>query len=347
MKEAKVFKGRKKWKSFVLVMAIIYAVTFNCNQVMAGSGGVVSNVTATSFYLDWSGVTFHSNCYSKYVVVEGVRYDVAMDSTGQTFSGFISGQVVSWDVYEVWTDASGEAVESLVDGGIVSLDADLTQNVPQAPTYTPETPSTVDNPHQDTSIVSTALQTPNVSTVILAEDKLGVAASGYDSNTVKIEWEVADVKAGYSVVKSDDSYSAGTYIYGVPRKLLAVRCRAVAYDSDYNDVYSNWSNWKYAVAQPKVSTNKKYLHKNSVTVKFNKIKGVKNYTIYMKKHNSKKWSKVKTTSKNKVNITKFKGKRLNLLKNSYDICVVSNAKVGSSKVKSEKAEYIYTRYYVY
>ena len=52
-------------------------------------------------------------------------------------------------------------------------------------------------------------------------------------------------------------------MYSVGRKVYAIQCRSVGYDSDYNYVYSNWSASKYVVAQPKVSTNKKNLKKNS------------------------------------------------------------------------------------
>lgn len=154
-----------------------------------------------------------------------------------------------------------------------------------------------------------------------------------------------DVKNGNKVVATDTAYNTVDVIYNLARKVYAVQCRAVAYDTNYNEVYSNWSASKIVVAQPKVSTAKKYLKKNSITVSFKKIKGAKNYTIYMKKSTSKKWAKIKTTSKNKYKITRFKGSSINTYKTDYDICVIANVKIGKKTYKSGKFEYVRTRVY--
>ena len=84
-----------------------------------------------------------------------------------------------------------------------------------------------------------------------------------------------------------------------------------------------------------------------MTIKWKKITGVKNYTVYVKKGNSKKWTKVKTTNSNKYVLKKFKGKTVNTFKNKYYFAVVGNATVNGKKVTSGKDEYYgaYSYYY--
>lgn len=244
---------------------------------------------------------------------------------------------VDWSGTAVKYTSMGYAVAWFSTDGVQDNRLDYNNNVP-------DTPST----QQTTEVTQTpdiTLQVPKITEVKMSETKLGAVAGNIDSNARSLEWQVIDVKNGNKVVATDTSYTTGNIFYNMKRKLYAVQCRAVGYDSNYNNIYSGWSAKSYVIAQPKVSTSKKYIKKNSITVSFKKIKGAKDYTIYMRKKGSSKWTKVKTTKKNKYKVTKFKGKSINLAKKSYEFCVIANAKVGKKTIKSSKSEYVYTVYY--
>lgn len=244
---------------------------------------------------------------------------------------------VDWSGTAVKYTSMGYAVAWFSTDGVQDNRLDYNNNVP-------DTPST----QQTTEVTQTpdiTLQVPKITEVKMSETKLGAVAGNIDSNARSLEWQVIDVKNGNKVVATDTSYTTGNIFYNMKRKLYAVQCRAVGYDSNYNNIYSGWSAKSYVIAQPKVSTSKKYIKKNSITVSFSKIKGAKDYTIYMRKKGSSKWTKIKTTKKNKYKVTKFKGKSINLAKKSYEFCVIANAKVGKKTIKSSKSEYVYTVYY--
>lgn len=244
---------------------------------------------------------------------------------------------VDWSGTAVKYTSMGYAVAGFSTDGVQDNRLDYNNNVP-------DTPST----QQTTEVTQTpdiTLQVPKITEVKMSETKLGAVAGNIDSNARSLEWQIIDVKNGNKVVATDTSYTTGNIFYNMKRKLYAVQCRAVGYDSNYNNIYSDWSAKSYVIAQPEVSTSKKYLKKNSITVSFKKIKGAKDYTIYMRKKGSSKWTKVKTTKKNKYKVTKFKGKSINLAKKSYEFCVIANAKVGKKTIKSSKSEYVYTVYY--
>ena len=128
---------------------------------------------------------------------------------------------------------------------------------------------------------------------------------------------------------------------------MGIQCRAVTSNYDNETKCSEWSDIKYFVTQPKVTSIKN--NGNSVTVKFKKIAGAKSYTVYARKHNldgSKgKWSKAKTITSNKITVSKIRKKKVNTNKAEYDICVVANAKVKGKTVTSSKyAYYLKFRY---
>lgn len=205
----------------------------------------------------------------------------------------------------------------------------------------------VESTEQATVVQQLVLVKPTIDKAVLVTDKLIASTDGVDvEHTRKLEWKVVNTKTKKEI--NDVSYSTVCQMTGVSRGVYTVQVRAVGVDENYNDIYSEWSDAVYVVSQPKIYTTKnKYIKRNSTTVHFKKMKGVKNYTIYMRKHKSKKWTKLKTTTKNKVKFTKFKGKKIDNYKNSYDFCVVANVKVGKKTVKSGNYEYFKTRFYIY
>lgn len=354
----------KKIKSsyfFMLVMFLVFSfntITVKAAADVSSDGISVTGITSTTANVDWSGV---SASYSDYTInswtvtwwsaIRGYN-TIVEDSTvtSATLTGLPSGSSILIEVYPNYIDSYGESGQGYKSvwfdtDGATDLSVDIGNDTP-APT--PTTPEPTPTPSQpDIYSGAVTLSTPTVSKVVMGGGKLSALAVNVDANTAKLEWRLIDVKNKNKVVKTDTSYSTVVNMYSVGRKVYAIQCRSVGYDSDYNYVYSNWSASKYVVAQPKVSTNKKNLKKNSVTISFKKIKGVKNYTIYMRKKGAKKWTKVKTTSSSKCKVTKFKGKTINTYKTNYEFCVVSNAKIGKKTYKSGKYETIRTKYYVY
>lgn len=349
----------KKAKLLLMILGllIMFPCTANAAQNVNEEGISITNIGTTTANVDWSGV---ASKYISYGYNVTGTYKVTWWSANRGTNIIIDGgantsayltdlpsgtdcciEVVPYYYDSEGTVQSGYSAAWFKTDGAWDSSIDYNNDTPSSPS-TPQAPQTPQTPQTP---VSTTLQTPTITEVKMSGTTLGAVAGNIDPNARKMEWQVIDVKNGNKVIATDTSYSTGNTFYGLKRKIYAIQCRVVGYDNDYNDVYSGWSAKKYIVTQPKVSTSKKYLKKNSITVSFGKIKGVKDYTIYMRKRNSSKWTKVKTTKKNKYKITKFKGKSINLARNSYEFCVVANAKIGGKSVKSNKLEYVYTIYY--
>lgn len=343
MKKLKVFTVL-----FMLSLMMMIPRVAQAAQSVSQDGISVTNITSTTAYVDWSGVTngleecgYVTTGYTVtwWSALKGTNVIVENSTcTNAALTGLPSGTSIAIEVKPQYVNSEGETGEGyrsvwFETDGATDLNVDIN--------------TTPDAPQNPGTSVAVTLQTPTVSKTYMSEENLDALAANIDPYAQKLEWQVIDIKNGNKVVATDTSYTTGTRIYNVGRKILAVQCRVVGYDSDHNEVYSDWSAKSYVIAQPKVSTSKKNLKKNSITVSFKKIKGAKDYTIYMRKKGSSKWTKVKTTSKNKYKVTKFKGKKINLAKTDYEFCVVANAKVGGKTIKSSKSEYVYTRYYSY
>lgn len=179
----------------------------------------------------------------------------------------------------------------------------------------------------------TSLGTPTIKDALIVNDDLGAITGNIDTNASYIEWRLLDNKGRTVKVKNSCTYDC--VMYNLDKGVYSLQCRVVGYNLKNKEVYSEWSAVKIVISQPKFSVSKKNIKKNSITVSIKKIKGVKNYTIYMKKKGTKNWSKVKTTKKSKYKITKFKGKKINTRKTKYDICVVAN----KNGVSSDNTKY--------
>ena len=104
------------------------------------------------------------------------------------------------------------------------------------------------------------------------------------------------------------------------------------------------------VPQPIVTTAKKDVKRNSITIRWKKVKKAKKYTIYVatsseleKDETNLNFKKVKTLSakKTKYTLKKFRGKKVNTRNKYYYFKIVTTAKVGKKTVKSGDLEYYY------
>lgn len=337
---------------FLFTLACVLCSKFNSQAYIMDDGITVTNLTSTSATVGWSGVgSYVATSLSPGAVITG--YDVYLGdtlvSTGSATSvrltNIASGTMHFIYVYVNYTDVYGYNEQYYTfdyfetgDNGNINDGGQDNGNVTPTPAPSP-------SPTPTPTPTTTSLSTPKVSKVELVDGTLYVQAGDIDGSAYKLEWRIYDKKTG-KCVKSDDTYSVGSYIYNLnARKVYYAVCRVVGYDSEYNDVYSNWSAKKYFVAQPKVTTKSKHIKKNSVTIKWKKVTGAKNYTVYAKKKSAKKWVKLKTTSKTSYKFTKLKGKRINTYKTDYSFRIVTNAKVGGKTIKSGTKESYYTYTY--
>lgn len=324
----------------------------------------ITNITSNSAYVDWSGVQAYLESNGAYGITYNVRLgDVTvLENTTQTSYQF--SNIASDTVHFVMIDAYYYIYDELQDyytfdmfetGGYSNINggtgdnggSTVTPSEPTTPepTYpsepTPSYPSepAPSEPTPSTPATTVTLSTPSVDTVEIVDGTVYVRAKNIDPYAECLEWEIYDKKTG-ELVKSATSYTVGDTIYGVNgRKVYYARCRVVGHDGNYNDVYSEWSGKKYFVTQPKITSTQKHIKVSSINIKWKKVTGAKNYTVYAKKENSKKWVKVKTTSKTSYELTKIKGKKLNLRNSDYNFRVITNAKVGGKTIKSSNKEY--------
>ncbi|MBQ9983965.1 MAG: hypothetical protein IJP29_05180 [Lachnospiraceae bacterium] len=346
-------QGKRNLTMLLLMLLCVFCVKGNASAYIMDDGITVTNLTYTSATIDWSGVgSYVANTLSPGARITG--YDVYLGetlvSTGSGTSvhlpSIASGTMHFIFVYVNYVDIYGYSEQYYTFDYFETGDnANINDGGQDNGTVTPSPAPTPTPTPSPTPSATVSLTTPTVSKAELGDGTLALLASNVDSNAYKIEWQVYDKKTG-KCVATDDSYSTDTYIYSFNgRKVYYAICRVVGYDSNYNDVYSSWSAKKYFVSQPKVTSTKKHIKKNSITIKWKKVTGAKNYTVYAKKKNAKKWVKIKTTSKTSYKLTKLKGKRINTYATDYAFRVVTNAKVGGKTIKSGTYESYYTYTY--
>ncbi len=327
---------------FLFAFVCVFASKLDTYAYNMDAGIAVTNLTLTSATIDWSGVgSYVTTTLSPGAVITG--YDVYLGetlvSTGSAtsinLSNIASGTMHFIYVYVNYVDVYGYSEQHYTfDYFETGSNSNINDGGEDNGTVTPT---------DTTTPVATALATPAVGSAEVVDNVLYLTGANLDPYAQKIEWQIYDKKTG-KCVASDYSYNVGTEIYSFKgKKVFYAICRVVGYDSNYNEVYSEWSPKKYFVTQPKVTSTEKHVKKNSVTIKWKKVTGAKNYTIYAKKKNAKKWTKVKTTSKTSYKLTKLKGKRINTYNSEYSFRVVTNAKVSGKTIKSSNKEY-YTVY---
>lgn len=345
--------------TLLLCMGLLFS---RCTPVQAYSiddNISVTNITSTSAYVDWSRLATYctTGAYEGSTITgyDFILGDVTLVSNAMVTSYQLKNiapnttHIFYINVYFIdrWGDADSYSTMDFFSTGYLPGDVNDGDggdaNNPTNPS-TPSQPSTPSTPSTPTS--SAKLSTPSVAKVEVIDGVAYVTAKNIDPYTQKLEWEIYNKKG--KLIKRENSYYTKDTIYGITgRQVYYARVRAIGQDSNYNDVYSAWSAKKYFVTQPKITTKsgKGYIKVNSVLIKWKKVTGAKDYTVYAKKANSKKWVKVKTTKKTSYKLTKIKGKKLNLRKSDYNFKVVTNAKVGGKKIKSSDGEaykaYIY------
>lgn len=344
-------KCMKKLTMLLLIvcMGLVFSNNAKAAPDVISNGVKVTNITSTSAKADWSDkileikglgwkslssvdVTIWSANYGTQVLGSGVQ------ASGVSLTNLAPGTDYSLEIKFYGIASDGNSAYDYACAWFRTDGATNLEVIPGNPT--------IPGQDQNTSNVPTNVPVTagfGVSQALLTGDTLQVLASGVPAGVDQIQWQVVD-KNG-NVVKDSTSYSTTDTIYGLSsKKIYGVRCRVGVYDANYNLVYSDWSPIKYVISQPTITSKKKDIQSHKLTVKFKKISGAKDYTIYMRKHGSKSWTKIKTTKSNKLVITKFKKKTLTINSNGVDVCVIANAKIANQNIHSEK--YGFTNFYV-
>lgn len=295
-----------------------------------------------------SGYNIYLTC-SELGIVKNARGFYPVTKKAYSLSGLRAGLNYSIEVEPVFNLTNGSVTNDIKFAnfttpvsGVLTPDGPATtvNPSPSIGGVTPGTPVTPVDPNP--AATSVGLSTPKISSAAMSLDKIVVSIR----NQAATGAEFAVFNASGKKIKTQTTSLTGTSFYGVSRNQpYTVKARVYTYVNG-SKVYSNWSAGKVVVPQPNLSRSNVKVKVNSITLKWSKVKKAKNYTIFMKKRNASKWKKVKTVKKNKVTITKFAGKRINHRGgNSYDICVVTNAKVKGKTYKSGKNHYYYTYMY--
>lgn len=239
-------------------------------------------------------------------------------------------------------------VKAAVDYGKTATDASPSPSPSVSPSATPgASPST--SPSASPSASATPgntqqpLGTPDVPKITGVKMVAGTVRINATADYCEgAEYAIYRNKGNKQIDSKDTLYTSCDFV-GVNRnQVYYARVRGYAFDNNYNRVYSEWSGKKYFVPQPQITDKSKFYRRGDyISLKWKKITGAKNYTIQLRKRNGGKWSKVKTlpAKKTSYKITRFKGKKLNLNSNAYEIRMTATAKAGGKTIKSDASEY--------
>ena len=200
---------------------------------------------------------------------------------------------------------------------------------------------------------------PTITRVKMSGTSVGIVCS--DENILSSHWDSKDylyyiyTQSG-KLVKTEREYSDihignmtgdEMVIEGLSRnKIYYARMRLCVYFGK-KFYSSDWSDKKYFVPQPKISRHTSKIKKSSIHLKWKKVSGATNYTIAMRKHNTKKWHKVTTVqgSESSYVIKRFRGKKFNSHKTDYEVRVTASAEIDGNTYKSAGNDYIYAYMY--
>lgn len=160
-------------------------------------------------------------------------------------------------------------------------------------------------------------------------------------------------RKGKPVQTVDESYyRSASFSKTNSQNIYSVKVRAYTWiNGGTEKIYGDYSKTLYAVPQPKITSKKSDLKRNSVNLKWKKVTGATKYDIYVSRSEKSGYKKVATVKSNKKSykITKFKGKTLNIHNKTHYIKIVTHAKFGKKTVKSSSkpqlSVYTYTTYY--
>lgn len=128
---------------------------------------------------------------------------------------------------------------------------------------------------------------------------------------------------------------SGTFTYSVNvnginlNEFYKVRVRAFT-SLNNKKVYGSWSDYKYFAHS---TTLTKAKNTGKLSLKWKKVKGATNYTIYVSTKSNGGYKKVATTKKLSYTVKKFKKKKIKKRK-TYYVKVIANKKVGKKTYKS-------------
>lgn len=332
-------KGIKKLLLLmVLAFSLASSTTVNAAEATCSVTDTTATFDCTAYFQSlitekgWTPISYNvtlSNYLDKTVVI-----------TGGTTTGFILYNLTPGTMYYVDIDTS------VVDTEGNPYTTQETVFFETTGTYNP--PSDMDgeevNKDNSSSNVTSNDRVPKINKVSISGTTVtaSINLNGADGAEYKI-----CRKKGNKTVATGDIISSSVYEYGIKANhVYYIVARTYIYDDNYNKVYSNWSGKKYFVSQPTISTKKSKIKSNYVNLKWSKVTGAKNYTIYGRNRGSKSWKKIATTKKTFYKVTKLKGKRLNCVSKNYEFTIVANAKIGKKTYNSNKKKYIYT-YTVY
>ncbi len=279
------------------------------------------SIMSTSITGTWNPATGATS----YVIKDGDTLLGEVTGTTCTVGGLTPNTWYHYNLYPVRTSASGYvASRNYISNFVKTANGDST-SVPSDP-----------------SVVTTAPGKPSTANFNLgsysgssgyasfrATDPAG-KASGYEVQVFKVK--------GGKKVKTITSTTTTTSTYRFAKNTpFKYRIRYYTI-SNGQKLYGKYSGYRYFTLH-KISGKRTYNWSSSnckIKMKWGKVKGAKNYSVYISKRSNGGFKKVKTLGKNKTSITMTKMGKKNLSRfTKYYIKVVANVKVGKKTVKND------------
>ena len=270
---------------------------------------------------------------------------IPLNQTSTTINNLTKGMLVFVDIALVFEAETEDGIVTASSGDVVCVCTHTTgsfekstENV-SASGGTKTTPTTEKPVVQPTKQVITSLKTPHITGVSIKGTTVSVKSENFDANAKGSELVLYDAITGKKAGSQIGSYDSWIVSNVKRDKSYYIQVRIFAYNGN-NKIYSDWSAKKYFISAPDVKADKSNRKtKDRIEVKWSKVNGATNYTVYVRKSKSSKWYKVGSTKKTKFVIKKC-GKAKIKSKCKYDIKVVSSGKVGGVKLKSIDTSYV-------
>lgn len=283
-----------EWSDVLEVVTCPEAVT-NLKQTAA---------TTTSATFSWTAVS-GATSYEVYKVVDNnASYIGATKSTSCTIKGLNDKTTYYIYVYAIRSSQTASAISYgtyLSSYNINLIPAKMAKPVPTQYWY-------------------------NLKEIKLSWDKMSYA-DGYEVELYKYNGKKATKKI--TVKSGSTDY---TYLEKIKANTF-YKVRVRAYTTINGKIQKGaWSDYNYIGQQ--IEPELKYASgKKKIKISWNKMKGAKNYTVYVSTKQKSGYKKVATTKKTSYTLTKFKKKKLKAGKRYY-VYVVANRKVGKKTYKS-------------
>lgn len=246
-----------------------------------------------------SGDSLKGFTYLMYTIGDGYSYD-SVNKPVLITDQFITGGIDSGD--------SGSTFPEVPDSG-------------DSGSTFPEVPGSEDFGSTEDYVIPEIvnLATPKVK-CSLRRDTLALTFNGCSAETDHVEYEIYYYTKNSRWKKWDakcsTSNSTETVVFGIDKNTVYfVQARAIGYNSNFEEVCSEWSSSKFFINEPKINIKKmkKSIKNNSVTVYWKKVTGAYKYVVYAG-NNVNKTHKVKTTTNTKAKLKlKLRGKKKYIL----------------------------------